>query len=485
MKIPDMRRQSLIACATLLFFLCLTTQSLSVPISSAADSDHHMTSIWCAWGEKPGMCENRIQTDTGTTVDVPFFVQMCEGRPITEWRRCEEVSEHPKMQNLRTSSSEAKNLYYIIMRVFASENVTRSILLIRLVNSLMATLIVFFILKVARGRLLTAAFTGITFVFVPLTFSQLVVATPKSWAVLGAMFSWVFLYSALYQRAQRPNHRLAWLAYGLCMFLVLSTRIDATYFALFSSIIIVSKPIFELNSKSLWKVLAWAIPTFGLILLLIKQLGRFGAYIAFPKPRTELPFINYIFSETVQIFETSASVFGFGTSQAGGSPGIIGIISFSLFSLVLGTSMASSTRLQFRAVLMTSAFLAFTVYRGNNAIGPQLPGTYILAIPLMLIGFAVLFAKTTPEFMFTKNGRRIIISLLSIANGYVLFGDMEYYVRKGVDAGAYLRLSLDGGWWWNTPISPNLVFLIGVAAFPAFLSFAWRVVDDEEKLFII
>ena len=147
--------------------------------------------------------------------------------------------------------------------------------------------------------------------------------------------------------------------------------------------------------------------------------------------------------------------------------------------------MASSTPLQFRAVLMTSAFLAFTVYRGNNALGPQLPGTYILAIPLMLIGFAVLFAKTTPEFMFTKNGRRIIISLLSIANGYVLFGDMEYYVRKGVDAGAYLRLSLDGGWWWSTPISPNLVFLIGVAAFPAFLWFAWRVVDDEEKLFVI
>jgi hypothetical protein len=481
MKISNMTKNSLIACTTFLFFLCLAAQSLSAPISSAADSDHHMTSIWCAWGEKPGICENRIETDTGATVDVPFFVQMCEGRPITEWRRCEEVSEHTKMQNLRTTSSSGRNLYYIAMRALASENVTQSILLIRLINSLMATLIVFLILKVARGRLLTAAISGITFVFVPLAFSQLVVATPKSWAVLGAMFSWVFLYSALYQRAHQSNLHLAWFAYGLSMFLVLSTRADATYFALFSSSIIVAKPLFELNSKSLWKAIAWAIPVLGLIILVIKRLGRFGAYIAFPKPRTELPFVNYIFSEAVQIFETSASVFGFGTGQAGGSPGIIGIISFSLFSLVLGTSMASSTPLQFRAVLMTSAFLAFTVYRGNNALGPQLPGTYILAIPLMLTGFAVLFAKKTPEFMFTKTARNIVISLLAVANTYELFRGMEYYVRKGVDTGAFLRLSLNDGWWWNTPIGPNVVFIMGATAFPAFLWFAWRAVDVEER----
>lgn len=440
-----------------------------------------MTSVWCAWGEKPGMCENRIETDTGATVDVPFFVQICEGRPITEWRHCEEESTHPKMQNLRTTSSSARNLYYIIMRTFASENVTRSILLIRLVNSLMATLIIFLILKVARGRLLTAAISGITFVFVPLAFSQLTVATPKSWAVLGAMFSWVFLYGALNQRGVANRNRLAWFAYALCMFLVFATRIDASYFAIFSSIIVLLKTQFDLGWLEFRKFLAWLIPSFALILFALKQIGRFGSYIEFPIPKTELPLVNYVFSEIVQIFETSMSVFGFGTGQSGGSPGIIGIISFGLFAMYLGISLQHSTRLQKRIVLTTALFLAFTIYRGNNSIGMQLPGTYILAIPLMLVGFAVLFADAKPELMFTMSGRRTVISFLALANGYQLFGSMEYYVRKGVDTGAFLKLSLNGGWWWNTPVSPNIVFISGAAAFPAFLWFAWRIVDVEEN----
>ena len=100
----------------------------------------------------------------------------------------------------------------------------------------------------------------------------------------------------------------------------------------------------------------------------------------------------------------------------------------------------------------------------------------------MLVGFAVLFAESKPDFMFTRNGRWTVLSLLGIANMYVIYGGMEYYVRKGINTGAFLKLSLNGGWWWNTPVSPNFVFLLGAAAFPSFLWFAWQVVDIEEQV---
>jgi hypothetical protein len=295
------------------------------------------------------------------------------------------------------------------------------------------------------------------------------------------MFSWVFLYGALYQRQVGNQNRLAWFAYALCMFLVFSTRIDASSFAIFSSILVLLKPQFESSWPEFRKFFVWSVPSIALILFLMKHVGRFGTYIQFPIPKTELPLLNYIFSEIVQMFETSMSVFGFGTGQSGGSPGIIGIISFGLFAMFVGNLLQHSTLLQKRVVLTTSLFLAFTIYRGNNSIGLQLPGTYILAIPLMLVGFAVLFADAKPDFMFTNTGRRLVFSLLGLANGYALFGGMEYYVRKGVNTGAFLRLSLNGGWWWNTPISPNVVFLIGATAFPAFLWSAWRLVDTEEQ----
>jgi hypothetical protein len=204
--------------------------------------------------------------------------------------------------------------------------------------------------------LLTAAISGITFVFVPLAFSQLTVATPKSWAVLGAMFSWVFLYSALYQRQVGNQNRLAWFAYALCMFLVFSTKIDASYFAIFSSIIVLLKQKIDRGWPQLRKFFAWSIPVSVITLLAIKQMGRFGSYIAIPKPKSELPIINFIFFEIIQIFGTSMSVFGFGTGQSGGSPGIIGIISFGLFAMFVGNSLQHSTLLQKRAVLTTALF---------------------------------------------------------------------------------------------------------------------------------
>jgi hypothetical protein len=345
----------------------------------------------------------------------------------------------------------------------------------------MATFVVFLVLKIARGRLLTAATSGITFVFVPLAFSQLTHVTPKSWAVLGAMFSWVFLYSALYEKTSKTRNHFAWFSYALCIFLVISARIDATFFTVFSSFMVILKPKFNLGRNELRKFLALAIPALLATLYVMRHLGRFGSFIEFPIPRTELPLLNYILSEIVQIFETSISVFGFGTGQSGGSPGIIGIVSFGLFSMFLGNSLLQSTCLQNRVVLATALFLAFTIYRGNNSIGLQPPGTYVLAIPVMLVGFAVLFADGKPELMFTKSARKIVISLIAIANAYQFFGGMAYYVRKGVDNGAFLKLSLNGGWWWNTPISPNVVFITGAAAFPAFLWFAWRIVDIEEN----
>ena len=461
------------------FFVCLAVQSFSAPISSAADSDYHMTSIWCAWGEKPGLCENRIEESNGPTVEVPFFVQMCEGRPITEWRNCEESNVNPKMQRLRTTSDEARNLYYVVMRTFVSENVTRSILLIRLINSVIASFVLLSILRITRGRLLAAAISGITFVFVPLAFSQLTVATPKSWAVLGAMFAWVFLYAALNRESNARTTKHAWFAYSFCMFLVFASRIDASFFALFSSFVVIFHKQLQTSSRLLAKRFLVAVPVFITLYFVAKQFSRLGGYFRNPFPKTDLPFINYLLWEVTQVVDTSISTFGFGTNQSGGSPGIIGIISFGLFAAFIANSLLNPNRIQVRVLTLYSLFLGFVIYRGNNAIGAQLPGTYILAIPVAITGFMVLLAPEMPSFMQSINRRIVVITLLAIAHTYNLYLNMEFYVRKGIDYGGYFKLSLSGGWWWNSAISPNAVFLIGALAFPSFLWTTWLIVDNQ------
>jgi hypothetical protein len=57
---------------------------------------------------------------------------------------------------------------------------------------------------------------------------------------------------------------------------------------------------------------------------------------------------------------------------------------------------------------------------------------------------------------------------------------MEWAVRPSSELNdTYFNLSLNGGWWWNSPIGPNVVFLIGVIAFPAWLIVSWDSVSKE------
>lgn len=83
------------------------------------------------------------------------------------------------------------------MRVFASENTTRSILVIRLFNSVLASVVFFFLLYVTRSRVRQAVVGSWTFTILPVLISTLPQLNPRSWAFLGVMSSWAFLHSGL------------------------------------------------------------------------------------------------------------------------------------------------------------------------------------------------------------------------------------------------------------------------------------------------
>ena len=89
--------------------------------------------------------------------------------------------------------------------------------------------------------------------------------------------------------------------------------------------------------------------------------------------------------------------------------------------------------------------------------------------------------------MSRKGNRIAVISLLSITHALTLYSWMELYTHGNQTPGffnsqtldASSRLSLNGGWWWNSWSSPNWVFLTGIMSFPVFLHFAWRVVGSD------
>jgi len=101
------RRESF---AALSFALLLSTW-LFIPFGGSGDMDYHLTSIWCALGEKQDLC-NDIQTlpedpnagfSNHVTAEVPFMFQICDSRNIDYWPYCEFEIDHPETQ-LRAAS---------------------------------------------------------------------------------------------------------------------------------------------------------------------------------------------------------------------------------------------------------------------------------------------------------------------------------------------------------------------------------------------
>ena len=119
---------------SILLLLVLLCWALSSSIGSGGDTDNHLSSIWCAWGEKANVCEDLSETATGYSATVPFMFQMCDGRPIDFSPACEFTKDHAPKQTLRTSAPAYQNLYYKFMRIFVTENVQASVLIMRIFN---------------------------------------------------------------------------------------------------------------------------------------------------------------------------------------------------------------------------------------------------------------------------------------------------------------------------------------------------------------
>ena len=127
--------------------------------------DHHMASIWCARGEKPGICANIDQATN--TAEVPFMFQMCNGRNIDWFPSCEFEEENPPTQRLRMAPPNQLSAYYKVVNIFASEDIQQSVVKIRLFNSLISVLVLAALLITTTSRIRFAAITGLSFSLIP------------------------------------------------------------------------------------------------------------------------------------------------------------------------------------------------------------------------------------------------------------------------------------------------------------------------------
>lgn len=458
------RRTVLPIGATIALLITLISWAFSSPPTADTDAMYHISSIWCGWGEKEGICE---YTQPGIDADV-LIPSMTP-----------QTSAVPEMQKVPTAGSRQQNAYYKIMRVFVSSNSTQSVLAMRLVNSLLASIVFFLLLYTTKSRVRQAVVGSWTFTVVPVLISTLPQLNPRSWAFLGVMSSWAFLYSVLSAEPdEKSKKRLSFLLFVFTSLLAICTRWDATLFVTFTSSVIL---IGHLIKKQIlnWKHL--------LSVSIVSLIGYFMAIAFVPQSagylKVEFPPLyskqQYILFMLVHIPENLFNAVGLGYRQDDLGPGIIGIIGTSLLVVFLARVMHKASKLQISVFVLYSLMMFYALFRVMDFGMQPPPGIYIAALLTSFLGTMSLYSSHGEILMSTFTQRAITIGVLSVSHLLSLYAKFENSVSGGVYTGTYEKLSLSGGWWWSTSIGPNLVFAIGGMSFTMWIILSWMTVRDS------
>ena len=438
--------------------------------------DYHMASIWCARGEKPGICANIDQATN--TAEVPFMFQMCNSRNIDWFPYCEFEEDNPPTQRLRMAPPNQLSAYYKVVNIFASEDIQQSVVKIRLFNSMISVLVLAALLITTTSRIRFAAITGLSFSLIPWGLQFFSGVTTRGWAILGVMTSWAFLASYLETaKEQRKLRLLQILAYLFSVSLVAMTRIDTLMMVLITSLFVVIAHFLSsapLNKKRLLLGVAGIclVAISSQFLPIAKNLANFTIPNGYG-------FAQYWLFQILHIPEFVADWWKYNVGQSGRGPGIVGLIGITLFAINFAFALQKSDFFQRLAAVSFTLIVFVLLAKSSSVVDSLVPlsGVYTFGLAVPWLGIAIANSKNPSQFMSTVGNRRTAISLLSLSYSIYFYSLLEFYTRRGKNLEYFESISLNDEWWWNIAIGPNVVFSIAAIMFPVFLISVWRTVS--------
>ena len=469
---------------SVIFFLLLTIWT-TIPYGATGDMDYHMASIWCAWGEKPNVCEDiAVETNGEVTqfrnnvsAEVPFMFQMCDSRNIDYWPYCEFDDDHPDTQRLRIAPPEHMSLYYRIVHTLIDERVQLSVLKIRLFNSLIASIVLFSLLTLTTSRIRFAFATGLTFSLIPFGLQHFSGVTTRGWAILGVMSSWAFLGSYLLTpKIESRIRRFQLIAFSFSVFLALSSRLDALLMVAITSLLTI---LFFRMSKHL--ITSRHVLTGVLGIVFLSVVSQFLPIIK-DYANLNVPEIygnsQYLLFQLVHIPEFVADWWSYHLGQSGSGPGIVGLIGVCLFVINFAFALQKSDFYQRLLFLSLTATVFLLLIKTSSIAGSIVPlsGFYTLGLAVPWLGMSTADSNNNLQFMSSIGNRRTAIALLGFSHAVYFYALLEFYTRRGKNLGYFETITLNDVWWWDIRVGPNVVFLLGASFFPIFLSTMWRTI---------
>jgi len=495
-------------------FVTFVCWALSSPINSHADERYHIGSIYCANGYnerckplgidnygnpvfliKSEMCIPPGVDETYKRILIDRSVQGCRyeisgNQPIGEFSvspNIDYATDKYIATNVNIKNSPLG--YHKFMSIFITNDLTRSVLFMRIANSAIFCLFFIIALAISNLKLTQSVLSSIYLVLIPTGLFISSGISTSSWSFIGCTFSWVFLYVLL---NSKPSFNLKTIAIIIGLLatvaIVFMSRYDAIFYVIFSNFVVITLKLKSFIFKNRITLLLFQVPLIGLILFLRSKIPQIAALTSRGisehsgthewtlilgnsiKLAIAIP-LRIIGLENVGWFGLGPPMYVFFTH----------LIFLTFFFMRIHETKNKEQNLFSLVFLLFYLLICFTqtyvhpdwsapfYYIRTGWRSDYFQSRYWLPIVPFFVGVTVLLMKNSKKFFYQDNFRLMIVIVLSFTHWGSLFSIGKIFRENPT-------------WYWlNFPLGVNSIFIIGVTSFFIFLSTTTLIVTEVTK----
>lgn len=467
-------------------FVALGAWSLSSAVGSSPDDDFHLASIWCGAGEKETLCQTA--SESNHRLVLPGLIESaCFAFQPDQSAKCQSqiFSQNNLVDTTRGSfTSNYPPVYYATTSIFASEDIPSSVIAIRFANSLFFILSLIALFLIAPKGMRKTYFWMWSITLVPLGMFLIASTNPSSWAITAVPTAWMALYLYLSHSGKRAIY--AGVLFFFESFLASGARGDAGIYTVIGSVLITIL-LFHSAKTFFYKLL---LPLFSALISVYfysNSLQSTVADIGMAIPDSGAPrsAFSVLAINIVQLPELWVGAFGYWPlgwldTQM---PALVWVTTSGIFAGVMFLLIKNVSKRRGFVLIGLGIILyllpLYVLQKGLNHVGEQVQPRYIFPLIIGLAAIASLKFSEQKSVLSPFQSWAILAGI-SIANGLALYVNTKRYV-SGLNNGTGLSLDLNIEWWWNIPLSPMTIWIIGALGFALALVSGFKWVQSQTE----
>ena len=458
-------------------FFALSAWAFASPIGAPPDGDYHMASIWCAQGDRLGMCKvEKVKDSTQVELQTPRtfsryqnpYGHFCYVGNSGASAGCTNVVDETSVTGLIASGriypvNQISTSFYEWSSRLSSRNTETSSFKIRIVNVLFFLAITSLLLMAFKKYRVVAALALLVGLG---PWGSFLISSihPSAWTITLLPLFLVALFVAIKEKSTVFRVFAALAALSI-WFIAQDVRYDSRYFmviALFAAIAWGIKLQHEFTSRPLWlKVLGVAVLAI-IYIRLLHPLAR-SVLSAFGVSQLDKVFNLMTSKVPLTLMNLFGGNYGLGSSDTPLSDLVVFCGIASLFLVIYATAQRVSRRNWLIVFLMSTLLVLLTLRADLGDVGTS--GRYIL--PLYLMCLVTFLASVETSFarplITSKTVSRVLVLTLTLGNSIALHQTMRRYIT-GVDVIGW-NLNRNAEWWWTVGPSPMTIWILGTIMF--------------------